>query len=292
MDGEHRMKTIVLLVLILFIVIAGILGRGPSPHVNGQGAGRPKPSPKPGSTAGRTTGSARQRPTAPHIEMVLIPAGSFTMGSPRSDKGRSYEEDPQHQVTVASFYLGRYEVTQAQWRAVMGENPSRFRGDDRPVDGVSWNDAVQFCQRLSQITGRQYRLPTEAEWEYACRAGTTTPFAFGTSLSTDQATFDPNFPDGNKQTSRVGTFQPNDFGLYDMHGNVREWCEDIHHNNYRGAPTDGSAWLSGDSNLRVSRGGAWRLPASSLRCAARDSSLPDLSISQYGIRVAASSGSQ
>lgn len=282
----------VYLALTLLIGIAGMLWRGPSQTVHGQGAGRPKPSPKPGSTPGRPTGSARQRQTAPSIEMVLIPGGSFMMGSPQSDRGRSFEEGPMHRVTVSSFYLGKYEVTQAQWRAVMGGNPSRFKGDDRPVDGVSWNDAVQFCQRQSQMTGRQYRLPTESEWEYACRAGTTTPFAFGTSLSTDQATFDPNFPDGNKQTSRVGTFQPNAFGLYDMHGNVREWCEDIHHDNYRGAPTDGSAWLTGQSNLRVSRGGASRLPASSLRCPARDSSLPDLSISQYGIRVAASLGSQ
>ncbi len=163
------------------------------------------------------------------------------------------------------------------------------------MENVSWNDAVEFCRKLSQMTGREYRLPTEAEWEYACRAGTTTPFAFGAGLSSEQANFDGNYPSGGapkgvyrQQTTRVGSFQPNGFGLYDMHGNAWEWCEDVYHVNYNGAPTDGSAWLNGgESNRRVLRGGSWYSYADFLRSALRVRYAPSNRYDAFGFRVVA-----
>jgi len=201
------------------------------------------------------------------LELVAIPGGTFTMGSPADEEGREDDEGPQHEVTVPQFLMGKYQVTQAQYQAVMGENPARFtdNGANRPVEQVSWNDAVEFCQRLSQQTGREYRLPSEAEWEYACRAGTTTPFHFGPTITPDIANYNGNYTYGSgpkgeyrEQTTEVGSFPPNAFGLYDVHGNVWEWCLDHWHDSYDGAPTDGSAWTTGgDESLRVLRGGSW-----------------------------------
>lgn len=196
------------------------------------------------------------------MELVYVPAGSFMMGS----ENESLYEAPIHRVTIGNgFYMGRYEVTQAQWQQVMGNNPSGFKGCDRcPVEGVSWEHAREFIQRLNaRGDGYTYRLPTEAEWEYACRAGTTTKFAFGDSLSSEQANFDGDspYPPGaskgvyRRKTMPVGSFQPNAWGLYDMHGNVSEWCEDWFHDNYNGAPTDGSAWLSRGEHKYLSEGG-------------------------------------
>lgn len=135
----------------------------------------------------------------------------------------------------------------------MGNNPSRFKGEKRPVERVSWKDAVEFCQKLSALTGETYRLPSEAEWEYACRAGTTTPFYFGKTITSDLVNYDGNYPYGSgpkgtyrKETTEVGQFPPNAFGLYDMHGNVQEWCADTYHDSYQGAPTDGSVWEKGE----------------------------------------------
>jgi formylglycine-generating enzyme required for sulfatase activity len=202
---------------------------------------------------------------AEDIELIQIPAGAFLMGSPPDEAGRYHSERPQHLVTVPEFWMGKYPVTQAQYKAVMGENPSRFNGPNRPVEQVSWNDAVAFCEKLSQIAGRTYRLPSEAEWEYACRAGTTTPFYFGEIPTTDLANYDGNYTYGSepkgvyrKETTDVGTFPANQFGLHDMHGNVWEWCQDNWHKNYKGAPIDGSAWLEGGyQGRRVLRGGSW-----------------------------------
>ena len=200
------------------------------------------------------------------LEMVSIPAGSFKIGSPPGEKGRSEKEAPQHTVNVPAFFMGKFEVTQEQYQQVMGENPSSFsfKGAKRPVEKVSWNDAVEFCEKLSQKTGRTYRLPSEAEWEYAARAGTTTPFHFGEAITTELANYDGNdtyasAPKGKcrKQTTEVGIFPPNAFGLYDMHGNVWEWCADTWHNNYKGAPSDGSAWIDNDDEYQVLRGGSW-----------------------------------
>jgi len=198
------------------------------------------------------------------LEMVSIPGGSFKMGSPLQEKSRNSNESPQHDVNVPAFFLGRFEVTQEEYQQVMGTNPSSFKGKKRPVEQVSWNDAVEFCKKLSQKTGRTYRLPSEAEWEYACRAGTTTPFHFGETITTELANYDGNYtyasePKGKsrQQTTEVGIFPPNAFGLYDMHGNVWEWCQDTWHDSYKGAPSNGSAWVDNDNQYRLLRGGSW-----------------------------------
>jgi formylglycine-generating enzyme required for sulfatase activity len=168
------------------------------------------------------------------LEMVYIPGGTFMMGSSEYSS-----EKPQHKVTIQPFYMSKYPVTQAQWEAVMGNNPSWFKGENRPVENVSWHEAVAFCQRLSEMTGKRYGLPSEAQWEYGCRAGTTTPFCFGETITTDLANYNRG------ETTDVGSFPPNAFGLYDMHGNVWEWCADPWHENYEGAPSDGRVWEKG-----------------------------------------------
>ncbi|MDB9489872.1 SUMF1/EgtB/PvdO family nonheme iron enzyme [Dolichospermum circinale CS-534/05] len=212
------------------------------------------------------------------LEMVQIPAGSFMMGSPASEKGRSQDESPQHQVNVPGFSMGKFVVTQEQYQQIMGKNPSYFteEGAKRPVEQVSWNNAVEFCQKLSQQTGREYRLPSEAEWEYACRAGTTTPFYFGETITTDLANYNGTYtyasePKGKSlgQTTEVGSFPPNSFGLYDIHGNVWEWCQDDWHDNYANAPKDGSAWTSQSGNSKMLRGGSWYSIPEDCRSASR-----------------------
>jgi formylglycine-generating enzyme required for sulfatase activity len=219
------------------------------------------------------------------LDMVLIPSGTFCMGSPKDGSEHGRNETPQHTVALPAFFMGKYPVTQSQWRAVaalsqvnqkLDADPSNFKGDNRPVERVSWLDAVEFCDRLSQHTGRHYRLPSEAEWEYACRAGTTTPFHFGETITTHLANYDgTDDPDGKwsgsygcgpkgiyrKETTPVGSFKvANAFGLYDMHGNVWEWCQDHWHTTYNGAPTDGRAWIDTEtakSACRLLRGGSW-----------------------------------
>jgi eukaryotic-like serine/threonine-protein kinase len=224
------------------------------------------------------------------LEMALVPNGNFLMGSPETEGPNN--ERPQHQVTIAAFYIGKDEVTQGQYKALMGVNPSEFVGDNLPVENVTWKDAKEFCSRLSRLTRRKYRLPSEAEWEYACRAGTNSIFAFGNSLSSKQANFDGRIPYNapvgvyRKQTAPVGSYQPNAFGLYDMHGNVWEWCEDVYHKNYSGAPTDGTAWEE-SSGERVTRGGSWLSNGAGLRSALRDKMPPDDHFAAAGFRVAA-----
>ncbi|OCQ98217.1 sulfatase-modifying factor protein [Nostoc sp. MBR 210] len=208
------------------------------------------------------------------LEMVSIPGGKFLMGSPESELERYDSESPQHNVTVQPFFMGKFPVTQGQWQAVGGfdkvnidldPDPSRFKGANRPVECVSWYDAVEFCARLSKKTGKTYRLPSEAEWEYACRAGTTTPFYFGETITTALANYDGNYTYGSapkgeyrQETTDVGKFPANPFGLFDMCGNVLEWCQDKWHENYNNAPTDGSAWLiESYNNYSPLRGGSW-----------------------------------
>ncbi|GAX35757.1 bifunctional serine/threonine-protein kinase/formylglycine-generating enzyme family protein [Nodularia sp. NIES-3585] len=211
------------------------------------------------------------------LEMVQIPGGTFTMGSPAEEAKRGDNEGPQYQVNVSGFSMGRYPVTQAQYQAIMGTNPAHFKGDKRPVEQVSWDDAIEFCQKLSQKTGKIYRLPSEAEWEYACRAGTVTPFYFGETITTDLVNYYGNYPyasapkgEYRDQTTNVGNFPPNSFGLHDMHGNIFEWCQDIYNSSYQGAPIDGTPWLDGsDSNIKPLRGGSWNSYAWNCRSAPR-----------------------
>ena len=208
------------------------------------------------------------------ITMLQIPAGEFQMGSSDKEVDRRTSEGPQHRVQLQSFFLGQNPVTQAQWKLVAGwpklavdlnPQPSNFKGANRPVEQVSWEEAMEFCCRLSQRTEFSYTLPSEAQWEYACRAGTTTPFAFGDTLTPDIANYDGNYayrsgPKGTyrEKTTDVGDFLANAWGLQDMHGNVWEWCLDHWHENYEGAPSDGSPWVNGgDEAARLLRGGSW-----------------------------------
>ena len=216
------------------------------------------------------------------MELVLVPAGSFKMGSPNGES----HENPVHDVTISqAFYMGKYEVTQAQWQAVMGSNPSNFKdcGGNCPVENVSWDDAQNFINKLNaRGDGFSYRLPTEAEWEYACRAGTTGDYAGDLDA---MAWYEKN--SGSKNHA-VGTKLPNAFGLFDMHGNVWEWCQDWYHNSYNGAPTDGSAWLSGrEQTSRVLRGGSSGDVGGNLRSADRSDDAPDDRVGGIGFRVVA-----
>jgi formylglycine-generating enzyme required for sulfatase activity/uncharacterized caspase-like protein len=247
------------------------------------------------------------------LDMMMIPNGTFQMGSPETELERLGRERPQHSVAIQSFLMGKFQVTQAQWKAFAGlpkvkldlkPDPSTFKGSDRPVENISWDDAVEFCDRLSKKTGRQYRLPSEAEWEYACRAETKTPFHFGETVTTDLANYRGrdwksqgktdagNYSQGTKgvfreATTSVGSFKvANAFGLYDMHGNVWEWCADHWHENYQGAPTDGKAWLSEKNNqFRLIRGGSWFNNPRDCRSAYRNYFNPDVRLINIGFRV-------
>ncbi len=227
------------------------------------------------------------------------------MGSPKDEPKRYYSESPQHTVTVEPFLIGKYPVTQTQWRFVaqlpqikqeLKTDPSNFKGDNLPVEQVSWYDAVEFCLRLSNYTGREYHLPSEAEWEYACRAGSTTPFHFGETITGDLANYDTRSVYANEpkeqyrgETTPVGQFPANTFGLYDMHGNVWEWCLDDGHTNYEGAPTDGSAWIKNEnddrSQIKVLRGGSWDSNPQICRSACRDDLYPEYRSLLNGFRV-------
>ena len=216
------------------------------------------------------------------LQMLSIPAGTFLMGAPESEEGSSDYQRPQHRVSVPSFYMGKYPVTQAQYAEIMGVSPSYFQGADRPVETVSWHDAVAFCQKLSQRTQQQYRLPSEAEWEYACRAGTTTPFYFGEIISPAVANY------RSEETTIVGSFPANSYGLCDMHGNILEWCADKYHGNYMGAPVDGSVWNNDRNQTYVLRGGCWYSKLSYCRSAARIYYQPNYRCSYFGFRVVCS----
>ncbi len=261
------------------------------------------------------------------LEMVKIPAGTFLMGTEDEEIKKlcqTYDEEwfrvesPQHEVNVPSFWMGRYPITQAQWRIVAGwesierelnPDPSYFKDNyegserwTRPVESISWEEAVEFCARLSKKTNGKYRLPTEAEWEYACRAGTTTAFHFGETILTQLANYigidwekmyPGNYRNGLKgiyrreQTTPVGHFKvANAFGLYDMHGNVWEWCADHWHDSYHGAPRDGSAWITGGNRkYRILRGGSWYYYPAYCRSAYRLRDTPANRVSSLGFRV-------
>jgi len=248
------------------------------------------------------------------LEMVAIPEGSLIMGSPKTELGATKSQIPQHSVTIKPFFMGKYPISQAQWQKVAklpqinrDLNPycSHFDDPDRPIEQVSWSDAVEWCDRLSQLTGRKYRLPSEAEWEYACRANTSTPFYFGETITTEVANYsgvDWDYQgkvcsqgaygagplgEDRRETTPLGYFTgANQFGLYDMHGNVREWCADYWHENYQGAPTDGTVWLEGgDPDNRVLRGGSWNGGPRKCRSASRSKLYPDGCLYDIGFRV-------
>ena len=226
------------------------------------------------------------------LDMLVIPAGMFQMGSPPHHGNP--DEGPQHFVTIKSFMMGKFLVTQAQWKAVMGKLPScRFKGEDLPVERVSWEDAQKFCQRLSKQTGRNYGLPSETQWEYACRAGTITPFSFGETLTSDIANFngEHTFRDEPRgiyfhSTNEGGKFPPTAFGLYDMHGNLWEWCADNWLDDYSSTPRDESSYQKHADPYRTARGGSWHDPPVLCRSAARLRVLQTEAEEFIGLRVA------
>ncbi len=214
-------------------------------------------------------------------EMVVIPSGSFIMGSTINEPQRKSNEGPQHRVTIQqAFSVGKFEVTQREWKALMGSNPSNFKGPDNPVEIVSWNDAQAYLNKLSRKTGKDYRLLTESEWEYAARAGTTTSHFTGDRISESQARFNSLEP------VPVGSFAANSFGVHDMIGNVWEWVEDCYKDSYQGAPGDGSAMTPGSCNKRVIRGSAWYHSPATLRSASRAGIFVDSWAYVIGFRVA------
>ena len=269
--------------IVVVIIIGGTIWVGRSK------AGRQSPGPaqSPQTPTAKTSGnkpaieqSFTENLNGVQMQMVYVPGGKFLMGSPLSETGRDKDEGPQQETTVPSFAMSKDEVTQAQYRAVMGANPSSFKGDDLPVDTVSWNDAVEFCRKLSQMTSREYRLPTEAEWEFAARAGTNGPYAG----SIDGMTW--YVANSASRTHPVGQKQPNAFGLYDMNGNVWEWCQSKY-KPYPYNPTDGRESLQ-ETDVRVLRGGSWESSASSCRSAYRRRVIPDLR--SVGFRVVSTAG--
>ncbi|MGB3208560.1 MAG: formylglycine-generating enzyme family protein [Crinalium sp.] len=245
-------------------------------------------------------------PGNPLLEMVAIPGGVFLMGSPEDEPEHQDDEFPQHEVTVEPFFMGAYPITQSQWRVVaelpqvereLDPDPSNFKGANRPVEQISWYDAVEFCARLSALTNRQYRLPTEAEWEYACRARTNTPFHFGETITSELANYDARSKynggfkgENRKETTSVEYFGiANAFGLSEMHGNVLEWCQDYRHRNYEDAPTVGTAWTDGgDSSSHILRGGSWSYSAKDCRSAYRSYFEPGYRYRDIGFRVCCS----
>jgi formylglycine-generating enzyme required for sulfatase activity len=226
-------------------------------------------------------------------EMIVVPAGSFIMGSPKDEQGRAADEGPQHQVTITKpFAVSKFELTFEHWDvcAKHGDcdpkiSDSGWGRGQQPAISVTWEDAHRYVAWLSRMTGKRYRLLSEAEWEYAGRAGTSTRYSFGNDVSAlgEYAWFAEN---SNKQAHSVGEKKPNNFSLHDMQGNAWEWVEDCYHPDYSGAPADGSAWTEAECSHRVARGGSWSDNARSLRIATRNSSTPDLRLSTLGFRVA------
>jgi len=273
----------------------------PTPAPTPAPTARPTPRPTPVPTARPTPAPTAQPSLAPTtsarlsnslgMEFVRLPAGTFMMGSPASEAGHYKER--QFQVTLSqAFYMQTTEVTQAQWQAVMGSNPSNFKGPNRPVENVRWDDVQEYIRKLNARGEGEYRLPTEAEWEYACRAGTSTPFGIGNGadLDSSQANFDGNWPYGKgkkdvyrKETTPVKSFAPNAWGLYDMHGNVWEWVQDRYGDYPTGAVRDPKG--PGHGAFRVYRGGSWDYDASFARCAFRRAYSPDYRNSSLGFRL-------
>jgi len=275
-------EMIIAVVLIFSILLVGYwvfpITDGPNNGTNGTPTSTPStPSPTP---------IPKYMTNSIDMEFVLIPAGEFDMGSPFSEVGRYDDEGPVHHVTISKpFYLSKYEVTQKQWREVMGSDPSYFKGDDLPVEWVSWYEVQEFIRKLNEREGSvKYRLPSEAEWEYSARADTTTRYSLGDDESKleDYAWYRDN---SEERTHPFGQKKPNPYGLYDMHGNVWEWVQDEWHDNYDGAPNDGSAWEDGSGADRVLRGGSWSNFAGYCRSADRGSCAPGYRRRDLGFRL-------
>ncbi|MGK7931999.1 MAG: formylglycine-generating enzyme family protein [Microcystaceae cyanobacterium] len=249
-----------------------------------------------------------------HLDMVKIPSGHFLMGSPPTEEGFLRSQSPQHEVNIDEFWISISPISQEQWKAVaklpeinhyLPRNPAYFEGSKRPVEQVSWYEAKEFCDRLSQFSGKKYEFPSESQWEYACRANTTTPFHFGETITTKLANYSAvdweylgkicskgSYGKGKqgedrKETTLVNQFEVyNSFGLADMHGNVREWCADAWHPNYNNAPTDDQPWLTnGDLQKRVIRGGSWNGSPHKCRSAYRAKFEAEGSLYDIGFRV-------
>jgi len=224
------------------------------------------------------------------LTLVLVPAGEFTIGSPRGEAQRNSDEEQKRVTMARPFWIGKHEVTQEQWQAVMGNDPSHSRGARNPVERVSWNDIQGFLQRLNaKVRGGEFALPTEAQWEYACRAGTSTPFCFGKTISTDQANYDGDYTYGTGRQGEyrerpiaVGTFAANAWGLHDMHGNVWEWCSSPYAARYDGSEEEGAA---AQGVYRVLRGGSWYYYPWALRSANRGRCAPDSRLNYLGFRL-------
>ena len=214
------------------------------------------------------------------VEMVYIPPGEFMMGSIFSD-----DEQPIHKVKLQEFYLGKYPITQAQYQRIMGENVSDFRGENNPVECVSWNDAQEFCRRLSQLTGKKYLLPSEAQWEYACRAGVTEEESCFGNDENQLKEYSWYHMNSERKTHPVGQKKPNNWGLYDMHGNVWEWCQDSYIDNYQNTPKDGTAYKNESTEYTVLRGGSWFIGSMYCRSAKRTRATYDSISSDVGFRV-------
>ncbi len=256
-------KEMIIAVVLIFSIL--LVGYWVFPITDGPNYVTETPTPTPSTPS--PTPIPKYSTNSIDMEFVLIPAGEFDMGSPSSEVGRQDNEGPVHQVTISEpFYMSRCEVTQKQWREVMGSDPSYNKGDDLPVEKVSWNDVQEFITKLNEREGSvKYRLPSEAEWEYAARAGTTTRYSFGDDES-DLADYAWYHENSEGSTHPVGQKKPNPWGLYDMHGNVYEWVQDEWHDSYDRAPTNGSAWESGDGP-HVGRGGGWDRSAGGCRSA-------------------------
>ncbi|KAA3663858.1 MAG: formylglycine-generating enzyme family protein [Chloroflexi bacterium] len=253
-----------------------------------------------GEIIGRSTHTAEQL-TVPlnndiSLKLVAIPGGEFMMGSP---PGVGHDDErPYHPVTIDPFWMGIYPITQAQWKAVMGvdDHPSRFKGPNLPIDNVNWLDAQAYCQLLTDHTSNEFYLPSEAQWEFACRAGTTTPFYFGETITTEFVNFQGEFVYGQAPKgiyrhvpTNVGSFPPNAFGLFDMHGNVLEWCADPWHKNYEGAPRNGRVWAaSHPTPYSIIRGGSWHDTPDAARSATRIRFIAAEADDFIGFRVAMS----
>ncbi len=237
----------------------------------------PTPTPTPTPTPIPTPGASFTDPVT-GMEFVYVKGGCYQMGDTFGDGDNT--EQPVHQVCVRDFYIGKYEVTQGQWKQIMASNPSHFKKGDRyPVENVSWNKVQQYIQALNRQSGKTYRLPTEAEWEYAARSGGKQEKYAGGNNVDSVAWY------GGNTTHEVGTKAANGLGLYDMSGNVWEWCQDKYHDNYQGAPTDGSVWETGSSPRRIARGGRWGISARHARAARRGGESPNVGNSTLGFRL-------